>query len=70
MKALILSDVHSNVIALEAIWAREGDADAIYCAGDLVDYGVYPRETLRAYPNNPAVRTAITPQAKRLPFFG
>jgi len=46
MKALILSDVHSNVVALEAIWAREGDADAIYCAGDLVDYGVYPRETL------------------------
>jgi hypothetical protein len=28
------------------------------------------RETLRAYPNNPAVRTAITPQAKRLQFFG
>jgi len=46
MKALILSDVHSNIVALEAIWAREGDADAIYCAGDLVDYGVYPRETL------------------------
>lgn len=46
MKALILSDVHSNVVALEAIWAREGHADAIYCAGDLVDYGMYPRETL------------------------
>jgi hypothetical protein len=25
---------------------------------------------LKAYPNNPAARTAITPQAKRLPFFG
>jgi len=25
---------------------------------------------LRAYPNNPAARTAITPQAKRLQFFG
>jgi putative phosphoesterase len=46
MKALILSDVHSNIIALEAIWARERDADAIYCAGDLVDYGTHPRETL------------------------
>jgi len=25
---------------------------------------------IRAYPNNPAARTAITLQAKRLPFFG
>lgn len=46
MKALILSDVHSNIIALEAIWARERDTDAIYCAGDLVDYGTHPREVL------------------------
>lgn len=47
MKALILSDIHANIIALETIWARESDADAIYCAGDLVDYGVYPCETLQ-----------------------
>lgn len=46
MKALIISDVHSNVLALEAIWAQERDSDVIYCAGDLVDYGVFPRETL------------------------
>jgi putative phosphoesterase len=46
MKALILSDIHSNIIALETIWAREHDADVIYCAGDLVDYGPRPREVL------------------------
>jgi putative phosphoesterase len=46
MKALIMSDIHSNIVALEAIWAREHDADAIYCAGDLVDYGPRPREVL------------------------
>lgn len=46
MKALIVSDIHSNIVALEAIWAREHDADAIYCAGDLVDYGTHPREVL------------------------
>lgn len=46
MKALILSDIHSNIVALEAIWARERDADVIYCAGDLVDYGPWPREVL------------------------
>lgn len=46
MKALILSDLHSNIHALEAIWAREHDSDLIYCAGDLVDYGVFPNAVI------------------------
>ena len=46
MKTLILSDVHSNIYALEAIWDLERDSDHIYCAGDLVDYGPYPKEVL------------------------
>ena len=47
MKLLILSDVHSNLCALEAIWEREPDCDAVYCAGDLVDYGTSPGEVIR-----------------------
>lgn len=46
MKTLILSDIHSNIYALEAIWNAERDSDQIYCAGDLVDYGPYPKEVL------------------------
>lgn len=46
MKTLILSDIHSNIYALEAIWRAERDSDRIYCAGDLVDYGPYPKEVL------------------------
>ncbi len=46
MKLLILSDIHSNIYALEAIWAQEQDCDAVYCAGDLVDFGPYPKEVL------------------------
>ncbi|MEM7363444.1 MAG: metallophosphoesterase family protein [Pseudomonadota bacterium] len=46
MKVLILSDVHSNIQALEAVWSLEKDSDAIYCVGDLVDYGPYPNEVL------------------------
>lgn len=46
MKALIISDVHSNIYALEAIWAREQDSDIVFCAGDLVDYGPYPKKVL------------------------
>jgi putative phosphoesterase len=46
MKALILSDLHSNIYALEAIWRKECDSELVLCAGDLVDYGPYPCEVL------------------------
>ena len=46
MKTLIISDVHSNIYALEAIWKQERDCERIYCNGDLVDYGPYPKEAL------------------------
>ena len=46
MKLLILSDIHSNVCALSAVLDAEKDADGIYCAGDLTDYGPFPHETL------------------------
>lgn len=42
MKLLILSDLHSNVEGARAILEREGDIDALYAAGDLVDYGTDP----------------------------
>lgn len=47
MKALIISDIHANIYALEAIWKQEKDSEIIYCAGDLVDYGPYPKEVLQ-----------------------
>jgi putative phosphoesterase len=46
MKILLLSDIHSNIHALEAIWRQEKDSDQVYCAGDLVDYGPCPREVI------------------------
>ncbi len=46
MKTLVLSDIHSNIYALEAIWRKEHDSDRILCAGDLVDYGPFPGEVL------------------------
>lgn len=46
MKTLILSDIHSNIYALEAIWRKEHDSDHVVCTGDLVDYGPNPREVL------------------------
>ena len=46
MKLLILSDVHSNIECLRAIWENEGGADLIAAAGDYVDYGTDPRAVL------------------------
>lgn len=46
MKTLILSDIHSNIIALEAIWVQEKDSDFICCTGDLVDWGPHPQEVI------------------------
>ena len=46
LKALIISDIHSNVYSLEAIWEHESDSDVIYCTGDLVDSGPFPNEVI------------------------
>ncbi len=47
MKLLILSDCHANIHALNAVWAKESDCDYILFLGDMVDYGFYPKETVR-----------------------
>jgi diadenosine tetraphosphatase ApaH/serine/threonine PP2A family protein phosphatase len=41
---LILSDVHANLTALEAVLADAPDFDEIWCLGDLVGYGPNPNE--------------------------
>lgn len=48
MRIGLISDVHANVIALEAVLdelARSG-VDVIYNAGDLIGYYPYPNETI------------------------
>jgi len=42
----IISDIHSNLEALQAVLADIGqhDVDEIYCLGDVVGYGPNPRE--------------------------
>lgn len=44
MKVLILSDIHGNWPALEAVLAAEPAADQILCLGDLVNYGPQPAQ--------------------------
>ncbi|HKI20538.1 MAG TPA: metallophosphoesterase family protein [Isosphaeraceae bacterium] len=46
MKLLILSDIHGNWPALEAVLRAEGSWDAVAFCGDVVDYGPNPVECL------------------------
>jgi diadenosine tetraphosphatase ApaH/serine/threonine PP2A family protein phosphatase len=47
MRALIVSDIHANVIAFEAILREtRDDRDTVLCLGDLVGYGPDPRECI------------------------
>jgi predicted phosphodiesterase len=49
MRALILSDVHANLEALQAVLsdaARRGGFESVWCLGDLVGYGPDPNACL------------------------
>ena len=44
MRVLIISDIHANLTALEAVLEDAGDFDATWCLGDVVGYGPDPNE--------------------------
>jgi len=48
-RTAILSDVHSNLEALQAVLedVEEQGCDEIVCLGDLIGYGPNPRQVLR-----------------------
>jgi diadenosine tetraphosphatase ApaH/serine/threonine PP2A family protein phosphatase len=47
LRYLILSDVHANLVALEAVLADAPDFDELWCLGDLVGYGPNPNECIQ-----------------------
>ena len=54
MPILVLSDIHANVTAFEAVLEDAGDVDAVWCLGDLVGYGPDHNECVslaRSLPN-------------------
>jgi predicted phosphodiesterase len=46
MRILIISDIHANLTALEAVFSDAGEVDAVWCLGDLVGYGPDPNECI------------------------
>ena len=54
MRVLVISDIHSNYIALKAVLKDAGQVDETWCLGDLVGYGPDPNATveeIRDIPN-------------------
>lgn len=46
MKVLIVSDIHANYPALQAVLENAGTYDKLIFLGDVVDYGPHPKECL------------------------
>jgi len=46
MRILVISDIHANLNALQAVLKDAGKVDAVWCLGDLVGYGPDPNESI------------------------
>ena len=46
MRALILSDIHANIDALEAVLTAAPEHDVVWNLGDIVGYGATPNEAI------------------------
>lgn len=55
MKILVISDVHANLTALEAVLDRTGEMEAVWCLGDLVGYGPDPNECIQRIQSIPHI---------------
>ena len=47
MRCLVLSDIHSNLEALQAVLDDAGQVDQVWCLGDVVGYGPDPNACVK-----------------------
>lgn len=47
MQCLVISDIHANLAALEAVLDDAPEFDELWCLGDLVGYGPSPNECIK-----------------------
>jgi predicted phosphodiesterase len=53
MRALVISDIHANITALEAVLEDAGTIDAVWCLGDVVGYGPSPNDCIALLKQQP-----------------
>ena len=58
MRYLIISDIHSNLAAFEAVLADAGAFDRVWCLGDVVGYGPDPNECIEQLRDLPHICVA------------
>ncbi|GAC1485794.1 MAG: metallophosphoesterase family protein [Candidatus Limnocylindrales bacterium] len=58
MRVALLSDIHANLVALEAVLAEVATADEIWVMGDTVGYGPDPGDVLAALTGHHALLVA------------
>lgn len=58
MRIVVVSDIHSNLVALETVLADAGSFDQLWCLGDTIGYGPRPNECVALMRQHAAV--AIT----------
>ena len=58
MRYLVLSDIHSNLAAFEAVLADAGQFDKIWCLGDVIGYGPQPNECIERLQSLPHICVA------------
>src|SRR5512146_2830621 len=53
MRILVISDIHANYTALQAVLADAGAVDETWCLGDLVGYGPDPNAVVEEIRERP-----------------
>lgn len=56
MRTLIISDIHANLTAFEAVLSDAGSYDQVWCLGDVVGYGPDPNECIALLRKQPGLR--------------
>lgn len=56
MRTLIVSDIHANLTALQAVLSDAGSFDRVWCLGDVVGYGPDPNECISLLRQQPGLR--------------
>jgi predicted phosphodiesterase len=58
LRVAVVSDIHSNLVALQAVLEDAASVDSVWCLGDTVGYGPEPEACVRTLNQRPHVAVA------------